>query len=1560
MPDYLGDPVAEIMDIMAYEARRARLQQQASQVTPEVARLVSSYARTSPWISPGVNLGLSRMGIGPNDPRVESISKLALGSEPLGATSANSYGEQVKATELRPTGFLGAAIGRAVGTRPTSQQQEAQELQEQGWNSLENITAEHPELQALVDTAGLAIEDGMIVRATNKNSTRYSAYKRLVRGFLEAGVKVPFMTEDGRPGVVQGEDDIKWLDDQPPPVEEDGGTGGMGQFGAMGQQRGVPGVLRSPRRDTPMQEKLRAAGLNIDPADPLSPMSFITRPAAMAMDMPAQELQGQFRNVIAATSGKPVNWTESQSDMGIMLGASMKGQTLDPGSGYFINPDSEIARIRREREAKRGHIGRHNITLGRWLADTVTEPDTAPFNVLSGTVDAGVQVADPTTWALGKAGSIRKARSLFEAADAASEAAGLIPGLRRAIHGPTAAQWLNSDAGIKSLESLAGETSPARIWAAMGRRTDPALAARLADAPDTASVSSILEEFLGPHIRTPAELEAAGKSLASGVSPLDSPASRLNPRHSRSRLWEWMPGPSLDTSDPRQFATHLERHMVNAKVPTPLIEEVLNDVARAETSNGLFEAATKAMAHEQGVLVQSGVTPENARTLTTLFRDNYQSTVDDLTEEIGDDSPVWTEMFVGGELTEIPSPHLSLEHVGRYIPLPEPRRIRRLTSNPAFRFLTTTKSPTAFGQNRFPVAMVDFLQQEVWKTSTLIGRFPAWISRVVGESQIRIATANLDGLFRHPIDFFAIALGKKLSKDPMAMDWEDIDEFRGTLTSANGGWIQRPGASRSSRPVIIPKKPEFQSQFRDAWADELSLLHHDPVSKMVLKNGLEETERWLMVSDEGKRILKGLREARPGSLVDAAAVQEYLRSVSRRITLHTGGDTALIDAVKTGQLDGIPLQTLTNRTNPKFAKALESRLDVAPAKMKGQEWDIRRAGVAFPERWQRGVDWMFANTMGRADNFMDRAPVMKQFTWGSAMELLPFADPAAQVRILRNARAANLPRRMMKGLEKAAQRNTPDGLNAEELTMLARGYGADKTKKLLYDLAERGQLADAARIVAPFANAYQEIFGAWSKLLNEMGGPGTVGKALGAAKVLRRTQQIVEGARGEDFGSTMGAPAGEGFFHKDEFGQEVFVIPGSQWLTQSLTGVPVPLTGSVQGLNMVGSIIPGIGPAAAIPTAWIIQDKPQLNGLHDLLIPYGAPGERQKGDMANLLNYAPPWTRRMFDSLTGGGYDQRLWANTQKDAMAYLFSTGEYDISTREGLNELTQDAKDAAKDLYRVRAGVQFFSPTTPSFRFLIEDKTGSLLAMSVAVEDYYNLQEANYETASQTFMDLYGEDAILAVIPKSGATTYGLPRNLEQRNFVLNNPELKKNFPSTYGLFLPQTDDFDYEVYLQNFISGDREDLSVDQWIALGNSMRGDMLFQRYKEQIGTRTDKPARDWLAEVRRRIMETFPSGPTGLPEKPDTDQMIMEMYQALDNPAAAATDAGQGMALYFGYRDQALAAAEGLGRRSFNQSDDTQYLREWLNEVAEKVIEKHPDFQYAWDIVLSREARLEE
>lgn len=74
---------------------------------------------------------------------------------------------------------------------------------------------------------------------------------------------------------------------------------------------------------------------------------------------------------------------------------------LDTGSGFFINPESNVGKAQANAMAAYGKINGDSFTIGRHLASTRLgqSPGTAGYQVLSGLVDASLNIAlSPDTW----------------------------------------------------------------------------------------------------------------------------------------------------------------------------------------------------------------------------------------------------------------------------------------------------------------------------------------------------------------------------------------------------------------------------------------------------------------------------------------------------------------------------------------------------------------------------------------------------------------------------------------------------------------------------------------------------------------------------------------------------------------------------------------------------------------------------------------------------------------------------------------------------------------------------------------------------------------------------------------------------------------------------------------------------------------------------------------------------------------------------------------------------------------------------------------------------------
>ena len=163
-----------------------------------------------------------------------------------------------------------------------------------------------------------------------------------------------------------------------------------------------------------------------------------------------------------------------------------------------------------------------------------------------------------------------------------------------------------------------------------------------------------------------------------------------------------------------------------------------------------------------------------------------------------------------------------------------------------------------------------------------------------------------------------------------------------------------------------------------------------------------------------------------------------------------------------------------------------------------------------------------------------------------------------------------------------------------------------EVQELLYDLTKRKKLAYNLRGIFPFGEAYIEIMTTWARLLKEN------------PEILRRGQVTVNAARASNPFSPV---EGEGFLGEDEVtGEEVFYYPMiDDFVSDRLFGedrnVGVRLPGYAGSLNLALEIVPGIGPAVAIPASFFVNASPTFDEAKKVLFPYGLPDVRSAGDL---------------------------------------------------------------------------------------------------------------------------------------------------------------------------------------------------------------------------------------------------------------------------------------------------------------------------------------------------------
>jgi hypothetical protein len=336
---------------------------------------------------------------------------------------------------------------------------------------------------------------------------------------------------------------------------------------------------------------------------------------------------------------------------------------------------------------------------------------------------------------------------------------------------------------------------------------------------------------------------------------------------------------------------------------------------------------------------------------------------------------------------------------------------------------------------------------------------------------------------------------------------------------------------------------------------------------------------------------------------------------------------------------------------------------------------------------------------------------------------------------------------------------------------------------------------------------------------------------------------------------------------------------------------------------------------------------------------------------------------------------QRTYNNSVMEVATYLASTGEYE-QTPAGLNDMMQDAKQQAASLYIMRGLSQSFSPSAPApdFRVLVDsDGPGgdaAETASAAAVSEWFQTRRAEHpDTAVGDFLEEFGPDAFLVMQSSSVATSVGAPVNEEGIQWLADNPAARDAAPLTFGLFAPPGGEFDYRAYVAQFSGSDREQLTLEEFTALGNNLVGGYLYRTARDEAlasaaaggGSSVSEEQRLWLKDYRERLMGEFPGydpeGVPGVPESATNQQLVRELVAAADDPALAQTEAGRGLTEYLRFRDQARvqAEAETGDPDAFRSRQGFAATRAWLRGHANALIERYPAFTQMWDRVLDYE-----
>lgn len=1238
---------------------------------------------------------------------------------------------------------------------------------------------------------------------------------------------------------------------------------------------------------------------------------------------------------------------QSQSALGIELGDLLKGKPVNAGSGFFANKDVAAEQIRRASEVTvdgKAFTGGRLIVSG--IPHNIVEPGTRPYSILSGLVDAAAVIkGDPAQLALsGLGGAIKATRYFGEAGSEASHAgalqafgtntaeklgAGLVNGLRRETIPQQAARWLDGSAGQRVIQAIDNAPDAATIWKGLGKQAPFEVAAKLADAKgDPAAIADILKGELGTTVRQKPTWGSLGSTLVrkATLGYVDPMTNHLMPNFG-----------ALPKDNPDQALEQFDRLLSAGRVAPEAAAAHLDNLGRAmldtpgQWSSKAVNALTGGLkAVYDNILTRQGTDPltrEAASEITGLFNSSKVAS-GYLVDELGHNASPF-EMQINGRGIQVPRPHSFLEHTAGQVWLPDARAIARNTSR--FANVLTNPAVQATGE------ALRYVSSQVWKPLEVLKMGTSL--RILADTQESMDARGLSSLFGAPLDLLGWAVGQSDSKvskllgavvdsrgstDALGELVADHGEFAATSGSARR-LLDPVGQTRASGRMLFQNG---QSQFSRVWADEVNHLTLDPIHTAAARMSEADFTQWL-TDGAGARYREAMVSATKSELSTLnpdfkANLASYVDSVYARIDKATQGDADLRRIIQDGGAG--PSTGGPESVRPMIDRAVK-RL-YAEVDPQGQHTFAPNFLTGYMEggpeadakasKLKTARDWLMDHMMTQPLNFFTNHPAYAQTYWREIDRLYPLMDAGAQAEVAANAAKANVTLGNL-GTTEAGK------LSAEEANVVAKGHVVSDVKGVIHNLSDRSQLADRLAVAAPFLDAMQKVVGRWASALFEN------------PEYLRKLQMVQQ------------AGADSGFLHQNDYGQEVFSFPLSQWATKTVTGLPVDIQGDPsRGLPLVHSLLPSIGPALSIPLGALIRDKPGW--------------EQIARDFLNLgsgTGITPSWmnsAKRAFSP--ADPQSDRTYLNAVKNAMRYTAyeHPDSYNLGTNTGQAALIHDSKLRASGIFMVQMLGQFFSPASANLVDMTKDPQGHWITATALSRDFQARKTSmgTSDAAVQSMLNDYGDSVFLYLQSPNRTAVPGAPTTREASNWIKANPAVKDAYPDIYALLAPAQGAFDPGVYAQSFQDGTRANLSPQEFVQLGEARLGNLIYAQASATVGPRRTPAVNQALSGLRQALADKYPGYGKTVGKPVDWTAAEPQIEQAVTDPAVTATPAGQGLVQYWAVRTAAMASLNAAGLTSFS-SKRAAPIAQVMQDTAGAIAANNPDFASLYDWVLSLE-----
>ena len=564
-------------------------------------------------------------------------------------------------------------------------------------------------------------------------------------------------------------------------------------------------------------------------------------------------------------------------------------------------------------------------------------------------------------------------------------------------------------------------------------------------------------------------------------------------------------------------------------------------------------------------------------------------------------------------------------------------------------------------------------------------------------------------------------------------------------------------------------------------------------------------------------------------------------------------------------------------------------------------------------------------------------------------------------------------------------------LTAEQVSQAAKIFAGEATLKVFFDASSQSNIGEVLRIIAPFGRAFREQMRFFSRALTQ------------DPEKLKKGVVLMDGTRGFFYNDPV---TGEPYFNYGPTDVMMPIIFGMLGLGAGgvaagfMSRVPaaIPMiaggaagaalgvkTGSeisevspvmrapAKSLSMAFNVLPSVGPVVQIPANQILNrafpEVKSLDAIRNFLFPFGPPE-------GFLPAFTPAYLKKLEQWYTQDPETDTLFGQLTMDSFMALMASGKYDRTNPFDVSRAYNKASSIGGWLTLAQGIGQFVGPARPSIVMEVPTQFEGALTIGdvnqiIKDGDVTNitltrvfrlLQEQDYDTAPQKFIELFGENAIYYMAGRTTTEVRGLQATKEFGDWQTANSDFAATHKDVFGWFAPLGSTFDKQAYIVQIQRGLRErrtdpfELVEDvEYVAASG------LYRTYQKELGadgevTPLDK---DKLKQYRAQLEEYFPGYKLRSQITDMTEDTIQRAVTAAEDPRIQGNVVAEAIQAYNQWRtwaiDQAQTRRTSQGKApaisNILTGQANADLRSQLRDVGELIIQQTPEFARIYDAV---------